>query len=529
MDPVASVALPSAVAQERSRAQLLSLSVLVIATCGLIYELIAATLASYLLGDSVTQFSLVIGVYLSAMGLGSWLSRYIEQRLVDRFVQVQCVIAVVGGLSAPVVFLGFAHLASIRPLLFALLVIVGTMVGLEIPLMMRIMKEGETLRELVSRVLAFDYLGSLVASLTFPLLLLPYLGLVRTSLLFGTINACVALWCARAFRDRLRQPRILTAQAGGIAALLATALVFAGELESFGERQLFDAPVVLTKRTTYQRLTVTRSGDDWRLYIDGNLQFSSLDEHRYHEALVHPAFALVPDARRVLILGGGDGMALREVLRHSGVEHVDLVDLDPSMTEWFAEHPALVELNHGSLLDPRVTVHNADAMQWLDERRRADEPAYDLLFVDLPDPNNFSLGKLYTDRFYELSVTALRDGGIATVQSTSPYLSPHAYWCVVTTLESVALHPRPYHVHVPAFGDWGYVMYARDEFPQPAHLPAEVELRFLDDAVLSTLFVFPRDQQPPDVEPNRLDDQLLVHYYERDLRVLNAGPGPKPQ
>lgn len=519
----------------RAHARLLLFSVLVVATCGLVYELINATMASYLLGDSVTQFSLVIGVYLSAMGLGSWLSKFVVRRLANRFITVQLIIALVGGFSAPALFLGFAVLASIRPLLFAILIVVGTMVGLEIPLLMRLMPGKRELKDLVAQVLAFDYIGALLASIAFPLLLLPWLGLVRTSLLFGTFNAAVALWSAWAFRSELVRPRWVTTQALIVLALTGGCLLVGGRIESFGERQLYDSPVIFSQKTRYQRLTITRWSDDVRLYIDGNLQFSSVDEHRYHESLIHPAFAAREQlasspARKVLVLGGGDGLAVRELLRYPAVTQIDLVDLDPEMTRLFSEVPALAELNAGSLSDARVTVHNADAMRWLEERRTGSESRldpWDIVIVDLPDPNNLSLGKLYTREFYRLLRAAIAPDGVAVVQSTSPYLSPQAFWCIVATLDAADLHPLPYHAHVPSFGDWGFALVARSAITRPQklafELPEPERLRFLSTELVPTLFAFPSDQQPLDVEINRLDTQMLVRYYDADLR----GQGPR--
>jgi spermidine synthase len=524
-DPAPPVARPAG-----PRPALLLFSVLVVATCGLVYELITATMASYLLGDSVTQFSLVIGVYLSAMGLGSWLSRFVVSQLANRFVQIQLIIAIVGGFSAPVLFLGFGVLDSIRPLLFAILILVGTMVGLEIPLLMRLMPGKQDLKDLVARVLAFDYIGALLASIAFPLLLLPTLGLVQTSLLFGTLNAAVALWTARAFVTQLVRPRWVTVQALIVLVVTGSALAIGGQIESFGERSLYESPVIYSHKTRYQRLTITRWSEDIRLYIDGNLQFSSADEHRYHESLVHPAFAareqlgLAP-ARRVLVLGGGDGLAVREVLRYPAVKSVDLVDLDPEMTRLFRETPALAELNDHALADPRVHVHNADAMRWLEDRRSgpdadALEP-WDVIIVDLPDPNNLSLGKLYTVGFYRLVRAVLAADGVAVVQSTSPYLSPRAFWCVIETLDEADLHPLPYHAHVPSFGDWGFALVARHPITRPAalsrELPEPEALRFLSSELVPTLFAFPADQQPLEVEANRLDTQILVRYYDQDL------------
>ena len=419
-------------------------------------------------------------------------------------------------------------LDSIRPLLFAILIIIGTLVGLEIPLLMRLMPGEQQLKDLVARVLAFDYIGALLASIAFPLALLPWLGLVRTSLLFGSLNAGVALWSARAFRHQLVRPRLVTAQALVVLLAIVSCLLVGGRIETFGERQLFESPVIFSQKTRYQRLTITRWSDDVRLYIDGNLQFSSADEHRYHESLIHPAFAAreqlaTAPARRVLVLGGGDGLAVRELLRYPSVDHIDLVDLDPEMTRLFRDTPALAELNGGSLLDPRVSVHNADAMRWLEDARSGESKldAWDIIVIDLPDPNNLSLGKLYTRAFYRLVRDVLAPDGVAVVQSTSPYLSPRAFWCIVATLDAADMHPLPYHAHVPSFGDWGFALVARSTLRPPAGLAFELAkpdaLRFLSPELVPTLFAFPADQQPREVEINRLDTQKLVRYYDQDL------------
>ncbi len=503
------------------RDALLLACVFVIATCGLVYELLSATLASYLLGDSVTQFSLVIGVYLSAMGLGSYLSKGIEDRIYDRFVDAQVVVAIFGGFAAPVLFFAFAHLETVQPVLYGILVVVGTMVGLEIPLVLRILRERASLREVVARVLALDYLGALAASIAFPLLLLPHLGLSRTSFLFGALNAAVAVYCTFAFARDMARPRGRRATALAVLAVLVAGLAAGGRVEAEGEQALYDAPVIFTRKTPYQRLTLTRYRGDLRLYINGNLQFSSLDEYRYHEALVHPVMAAAARRARVLVLGGGDGLALREILRHPGVEHVDLVDLDPGMTELFSQNPMLRDLNAGAFDDPRVTVVHDDALNFL--RTHPTEPGYDVVIVDLPDPNNFSLGKLYSRTFYRTLARHVADGGAVAVQASSPHLTPRAFWCIVRTVESAGLAALPYHAFVPSFGEWGFVLAGRDLAGPPVRLVNGPPRRFLDEDTLPTLFVFPADLAPRDVEPNRLEDQRLVRYYEEDLAHGPAG------
>ena len=295
----------------------LFLSVLLIAACGLIYELIAGTLASYLLGDSVLQFSTVIGTYLFAMGIGSWLSRFLGGRLVARFVTIELLVGVIGGFSSSALFLAFAYTHSFRLALYLLVIAVGVLVGLEIPLLMRILQGRFQFRDLVSHVLTFDYLGALAASLAFPIWLVPKLGLVRAAILFGMINAAVALWSTFVFREQLAAPLGLRAACAVVLALLSGGMVASNWIASAADNQLYADEVIFERNTRYQRIVITKWKDDLRLFLNAHLQFSSRDEYRYHEALVHPGLASLPGARRVLVLGGGDGLAVRELLKAS--------------------------------------------------------------------------------------------------------------------------------------------------------------------------------------------------------------------
>src|SRR5215470_15749315 len=297
-------------------AKLLLLTALIIAVCGLVYELLAGTLASYLLGDSVMQFSTVIGLYLSAMGLGSWLSGKVEAQVARRFVEVELGVALVGGLAAPVLFLAFAHLSFFRVVLYGFVAAVGTLVGLEIPLLLRVLRDQLPFKDLIARVLTVDYLGALLASLLFPLLLVPRLGLVRTGLVFGVLNAAVGLWSTRLLAPLLPRRRDLQIKGLAVLALLAAGVGAADRLTSLAEEGMYADEVIFARSSSYQRIVVTRGRAGFQLFLNGNLQFASADEARYHEALVHPAMTLAPGARRVLVLGGGDGLAVRELLKY---------------------------------------------------------------------------------------------------------------------------------------------------------------------------------------------------------------------
>jgi spermidine synthase len=492
----------------------LLVAVLLIAACGLVYELVAGALASYLLGDSVTQFSTVIGTYLFAMGIGSWLSRFVVRNVAARFVGIELLVGLVGGFSSALLFLAFAYTESFRLVLYLLVLIVGTLVGLEIPLLMRILRERFDFKDTVANVLTFDYLGALGASLLFPMLLVPQLGLVRTALLFGLINTAVALWTTFLLEPALRRPWPTRAACVVVLALLGGGMVWADRLMDAAEANLYADDLVFARTTPYQRIVLTAWRDDLRLFLNSHLQFSSRDEYRYHEALVHPALAARPDARRVLVLGGGDGLAVREVLKHPQVEHVTLVDLDPAMTRLFTTHPELRRLNGASLADPRVRVENADAFPWLD----AGTDLYDVALVDFPDPSNFSIGKLYTATFYRRLLRRLAPDGLFVVQSTSPLFARQSFWCVVETIRATGLHVWPYHVYVPSFGEWGFVLAGRGQWALPDRLPAD--LRFLTLAQLPALFDFPPDMGSMPVEVNRLNNQALVQYYEREWSTL---------
>jgi len=504
-----------------NRVPLLFLNVLVIATCGLIYELLAGTLASYVLGDSVAQFSIIIGLYLFAMGVGSWLSGFIDKDLAGRFIEVEIAVAILGGFSAPLLFLSFAKLAYFNLVLYGVVLGIGTLVGLEIPLLMRILKDQLDFKELVSRVLAFDYIGALVASLLFPIFLVPRLGLNRTSLLFGMLNAGVALWGTWLMLPLLRRNvNFLRVKAIIVLVLLVIGFIKADSLTSLAEDSLFADNIIYTQSSSYQRIVVTKGKTGYSLFLNGNLQFNSFDEHRYHEALVHPAMMAYSvggaKPKRILVLGGGDGLALREILKYPSVEFVQLVDLDPEMTGLSKKLPALAEMNHYSFDDPRINVVNADAFVWAGNTQT--EP-FDVAIVDFPDPNNFALGKLYTTRFYRLLKAKLKPDSAVAIQCTSPLMARESYWCIIKTLESVGFTVKPYQTTVPSFGIWGYALAKMQPFEEPKTVPENIELKFLNNESIPLLFAFTADtSRVDDVEINRLDNQALVRYYEAEWR-----------
>jgi spermidine synthase len=494
---------------------LLFISVLLVAACGLIYELVAGTLASYLVGDSVFQFSTIIGTYLFAMGIGSALSRYLNRGLVHRFVWIELLLGVIGGFSSALLMLAFAFTQGFELILYAIVIVMGVLVGLEIPLLMRIVRDRYQFRDVIAHVLTFDYLGALGASLLFPILLVPRLGLVRSAMLFGLINAGVALWSTYLFASQLAGKRILRVACFVVLLGLGAGMANAKHITATAEDNIYADDIIFARDTRYQHIVLTRFKDDLRLFLNSHLQFSSRDEYRYHEALIHPGLASIPAPRHVLVLGGGDGLALREILKYPQIENVTLVDLDPEMTRLFSSHPMLTKLNDKSFLSLRVHVINADAFPWVD----SNTDSFDFIVVDFPDPTNYSLGKLYTTAFYRAAARHLSAQGFMVVQSTSPMFARDSFWCIAETIKQAGLKTYPYHVYVPSFGEWGFVLAGTHEYIPPASFPTG--LRFISLEGLPALFQFPPDMAPLPMPANQLNTQVLVRTYENDWKDIS--------
>lgn len=488
----------------------LLITAFIISTCGLVYELIAGTVASYLLGDSVTQFSIVIGVYLFSMGIGSYLSRFIEKNVISTFVQIELMVGLIGGCSAATLFLLFNHVDNFKILLYLIVSAIGILIGMEVPLLMQVLKDRLQFKELVSQVFTFDYIGALIASVLFPLVLVPVLGLVRSSFLFGILNVSVAIWTIHLFRDEMPWLRLFRTLAYGLIIFMVSGFAFSDKIMTLSESANFSENVIYSTSTPYQRIVLTGSGKDFKLFLNGNLQFSSRDEYRYHEALIHPSMASLKEPAEVLVLGGGDGMAVRELLKYPSVQHITLVDLDKQMTNLFKSKGLFSELNADSLNNAKVKIVNDDAFLWL---RKCDKK-FDFIAVDFPDPSNFSLGKLYTDTFYSALKSVLKDDGLIVIQSTSPYFAKNSYWCVVNTLHAVGFDTTPYHAYVPSFGDWGYVIASKHPFVAAEKYPDG--LRYLSAASFSQMLHFPADMMPTQQLVNKLNNQSLVHMFETE-------------
>jgi spermidine synthase len=392
--------------------------------------------------------------------------------------------------------------------LYSLVVITGTLVGLELPLLMRILKDRVEFSDLVSRIFTFDYIGALFASLLFPLIFIPYFGLLRTSFFFGFLNVVVAWVVAMRFQSDIKNYSAIRWSAIVCLITLVAGFGASNKLTELSESLTYPDKVVYTKSSPYQRIVLTRSQHDWRLFLNGNLQFSSADEYRYHEALVHPGLSQIKNPEHVLILGGGDGMAVREVLKYPSVKSITLVDLDEAVTKMFINNESLRTLNNSALVSPKVTIINKDAFVWI----REEEKVFDFVIVDFPDPSNYSLGKLYTTSFYsELSKVVSTDGAIV-IQSTSPFVARKSFWIINETVSTAGFKTYPYHCYVPSFGEWGYILASKQNLSHRHQFPQG--LKFVDEFMLDQLFNFPPDMSQTPSQANTLNNQVLVNTFE---------------
>ena len=509
------VALEGAVVSN-SQFYLLAGSIFIIAACSLIYELLISSLSTYLLGSSVIHYSVTIGLFLFFMGVGAWLAQSITRHVVPAFISIEIAIGAVGGVSALLLLVVYAWTEYYYPAMVLVVGVIGILIGMELPLLTRILETRCGLRRGISQVLTFDYIGALLASLLFPFILLPYLGHLLTASAVGLINLFVALLVAYSFRSQLYvwRGKLLAGIALCLAVLIAC-VVWVRPAEVLIQTALYEDPVIDTRQSTYQKLVLTERGNDLRLYLDGNLQFSSVDEYRYHEVLVHLPAAFALNRRRALVIGGGDGLAARELLKYNSIETVDVVDLDAAVTGLAASQHQLLALNQGALSDERVNVTNTDAWNFL----AADGDLYDLIVIDLPDPESEDIAKLYSVAFYQRVARRLSVGGVMITQATSPWFARQAFWSIGNTLEVVFPQVRPATVYVPSFGLWGFFMASAHSLGKPTR--SVQPGRFINDLTLMDVLRLPADLPRVKAEVNQNHSLPVIEYYREGWEAMN--------
>ncbi|CAM4416135.1 Spermidine synthase [Mycobacterium basiliense] len=510
--PPAAEAIPSE-PPRRWRALLLA-AVAACAACGIVYELALLTLSTSLNGGGIVATSLIVAGYIAALGAGALVIKPLLAHAAITFIAVEALLGIIGGLSATALYVAFAFVDGSTWVLALGTALIGGLVGAEVPLLMTLLQRGrvagptDTGRTLAN-LNAADYLGALVGGLVWPFVLLPHLGMIRGAAVTGMVNLVAAAIVSLFLLRHVGSTRQLVTALGALAAalmLLVTLLLRAREIETTSRQQLYADPIIAYRHSVYQEIVVTRRGNDMRLYLDGGLQFSTRDEYRYTETLVYPG--LRDGARSVLVLGGGDGLAARELLRLPGVQTITQVELDPAVIE--LARTTMRDANRGALDHPRVHVVIDDAMRWL---RAAQIPSggFDAVIVDLPDPDTPALGRLYSTEFYALAGRALAPDGLMVVQAGSPFSTPTAFWRTISTIRSAGYAVTPYHVHVPTFGDWGFVLARHGDIaPKPAVPRSAPALRFLNQQVLDAAAVFSDDVAPRQLEPSTLENPRIV-------------------
>ena len=495
---------------------ILLISIMIVALCGIVYELIIGTVSSYLLGNSVYQFSLTIGFFMFAMGVGSLISKYFDNEYVRNFILVEIAIALIGGICSIALFLAFPFARSLYELvMYSFILIIGALVGMEIPILTTLLAQKKTIKESIANVMSLDYVGALIGSVSFPLLLLPSLGLVQSSFAIGLINISIATVNVLIFKKHLTHFKYMLGLCLAIFALLVSFIFFGNYITRYAEKNLYFDHVVFSKQTAYQKLVVTRSATtrEQRLYIDGHIQFSSRDEYRYHEYLVHPVLAVPGSRKNVLILGGGDGLAAREVLKYADVELIHLVDIDPEMIRISSDLPFLTRLNKKSLSADRVSVFTEDAFTFINQPGIK----YDRVIIDMPDPHNEAINKLYSREFYTMIKRRMSAEGVLTTQSSSPFFTRQVFWSIERTLADVFPHTLSYHTALPSFGIWGFNM-ASVTRPFPARYHFDVPTRAITAQTMLASMVFTKDMAKIPTPVNSLMEPTLYQLYIDDLR-----------
>ena len=443
----------------KRKSLILKISLFATGLSGIVAEYILSTLASYFLGDSILQWTLVLSFMLFSMGLGSRLSQYIQGGLLEKFILMEFLLSLLVSFSALLIYVTAAFTIYYGLIIYLMSVLIGFLIGLEIPLVTRLNESYESLRVNIASVMENDYYGSLIGGLFFAFIGLPILGLTYTPFVLGAINFCVALILFLQFRHLIIAVRRGLVQVLGLVVLILIlgGLRYAQPIIFFGEQKRYTDQIIYAEQSRYQKIVITQWKGDYWLFLNGSQQLSTKDEEMYHEPLVHPVMQLSPTPYHILVMGGGDGAAVREILKYPEVKSVTLVDLDPAVTNLAKTHPVLLELNDSSFYDPKVKVLNQDAYTYMANT----ENYYDVVIIDLPDPRTLELGRLYSKEFYELCNKHLRPQGLLITQSGSPYFNGRAFECIKRSVQAGGFETVQIHNQVLTLGEWGWTIGAK--------------------------------------------------------------------
>ncbi|QNR26011.1 polyamine aminopropyltransferase [Croceimicrobium hydrocarbonivorans] len=503
------------------RSPFLKLALFATGLSGIVAEYILSTLATYFIGDSAVQWSLIVSVMLFSMGLGSRISKYLEGNLLIKFIGVEFALSLLVSFSSLIAYSAAGFTDYVGLIIYGMSILIGLLIGLEIPLVIRLNEEFESLKVNIASVMEKDYLGSLVGGLFFAFVGLPILGLTYTPFILGFINLLVAVGLFITVRRELGSKfnARITISSGIIILVMFGGITQAQDIIFFGEQKRYKDKVVFSAQSKYQKIVMTQWKDHYWLYLNGNQQLSTLDEDKYHEALVHPAMKLSHEVQDVLILGGGDGCAAREVLKYPSVKSITVVDLDSMMTGLATRHPILKELNEASFSNPKVKVLNADAFTWLENSNAF----FDVIMIDLPDPRSVELNRMYTEEFYRICNLKLRPHGVLITQAGSPYFATKAFKCIDKSMMAAGFETLPLHNHVITLGEWGWVLGQKQDWTQGELKQRarglrfeDIDTRWLNNEAMLMMSAFGKEiyfEVKDSIEINHIQDPVLYRYY----------------
>lgn len=474
---------------------------------GYVCEVLLSTVSSYILGNTIVQFSMIMGFMMVSMGVSQLVQALIgKERLVEKFIAVELILSLLCGFTPLLVYGAFAYAEPYFKLIqFCLACSIGFLIGFEIPIVLRINeKYADSLPANISRTVTWDYIGVAFGLALWYFLLKKNVLITEISFIAGGINLFVAFFALYFFiRYGLIKNKALWIFLSVLtAAGLIAGYVYNRDISFLTKQRLYEDKIVIDEQTIFQNIVVThrKDIDDYRLFCNGQLQASSYDEIMYHEPLVHPVMALVPwPEKKVLILGGGDGMALRELLKYDDLKSITLVELDPGMISLFKDNPLLSKLNNHAFSDPRVNILKTGAITpgsvtpvYMDSDKmdKKDEPVpeisaytrimnidadryigattekYDVIIIDFPDPGSVELAKLYSQEFYLKLKRIMSENAMFVIQATSPYHAKEAFLGINRTIKSAGLNTLPFRNNVPSFGDWGWILAWKDHIPE---------------------------------------------------------------
>lgn len=487
---------------------------------GIVSEYVLATLASYFLGDSIVQWALVISLMLFFMGIGARITRQIEKNVFAWLVGTEFLLSIIVSMSALLTYAFAAYSDFTGLLIYSISALTGCLIGMELPLAIRLNDQFEVLQVNVSNILEKDYYGSLVGGVFFVFVGLPFFGLAYTPIALGLVNLLVGIALLNVFPAFGKWGKMgWNVLAFALVVFISASFAFADNVIQYGEQKNYSDKIVYQDQTPYQKIVITQWKNDFWLYLNQNLQFSTLDEPLYHEVLVHPVMQLHPHPTHVAVLGGGDGCAVRELLKYESIQDVRLVDLDPAMIELAMRHDVLVRQNDSSFYSSKVHVTNDDAYHFMDTSRAL----YDVIILDLPDPRTVELSRMYSYEFYSICKRQLRPGGVLITQAGSPYFAPTSYKCIQNTLDKAGFSTLPIHNNILTMGEWGWVIATADSTTKEVMLDRmengsweELELQFMNEEAVNLITSFGQnyfEQKVDSIKANHVHDPVLYHYY----------------